>query len=156
MWEYFQYLKSFGAPAAKADTMVSLLNFAVHILGFPCLSGALSNRRLVGICELMLAGKRLLKQALALTVHQVTALHALLESVNRRIIGRALVAYILMLFGRCRNSDLLATHSLTPDFSVDCGYVITTTCNQESGGITSLKTRLLPIVVPVRGLDGSI
>ena len=157
VWEYFQYLKFSGAPATKADTMMSSLRFAFHILGFSCLSGALSSRRLVGACELMLAGKRLLKQALVLTVHQVTALHAILEDVNRHIIDRALVAYILFaLYGRCRNSDLLAIHSLTPDFSDDGGYVIITTCNHKSGRMASLKTRLLPIVVPARGVDGSI
>ena len=34
VWEYFQYLKSSGAPATKADTMMSSLRFAFHILGF--------------------------------------------------------------------------------------------------------------------------
>lgn len=92
-----------------------------------------------------------------LTVHQVTALHAILEDANRHITDRALVAYILFaLYGRCRNSDLLAIHSLTPDFSDDGGYVVITTCNHKSGRMASLKTRLLPIVVPARGVDGSI
>jgi hypothetical protein len=67
------------------------------------------------------------------------------------------VAYLLFaLYGRCRNSDLLAIHALTPDFGVDGGYVVITTCNHKSGRMAALKTRLLPIIVPARGLDGSI
>ena len=157
VWEYFQHLKSTGAPATKADTMMSSLRFAFHILGFSCLSGALTSRRLVGACEIMLSGKRLLKQALVLTVQQVIALHVILEDVSRHIVDRALVAYLLFaLYGRCRNSDLLAIHALTPDFGVDGGYVVITTCNHKSGRMAALKTRLLPIIVPARGLDGSI
>lgn len=157
VWEYFQYLKSSGAPATKADTMLSSLRFAFHVLGFSCLSGALSSRRLIGACELMLAGKRLLRQALALSVQQVLILHGILADEGRHIVDRALVAYILFaLYGRCRNSDLLAINALTPDFNEEGGYVIITTCNHKSGRMASLKTRLLPIVLPARGVDGSV
>lgn len=157
VWDYFQHLKNTDAPATKADTMLSSLRFALHILGFSCLAGAVSSRRLVGACELMLSGKRLLKQALVLTVKQVVSLHTILEDVERHIVDRALVAYLLFaLYGRCRNSDLLAIHTLTPDFGVEGGYVIITTCNHKSGRMAALKTRLLPIVVPARGVDGSI
>ena len=157
VWEYFQFLRSSCAPATKADTFMSSLRFAYHILGFACLAGALASRRLVGACEIMLAGKRLLKQALVLTVSQGKALHSILSDGSRHITDRALVAYILFaLYGRCRNSDLLAIHSLTPDFSEDGGYVVITTCNHKSGRMAALKTRLLPIVVPARGVDGSI
>ena len=34
--------------------------------------------------------------------------------------------------------------------------MILTTCNHKSGRLASLKTRLLPIIIPVRGVDGSI
>lgn len=88
---------------------------------------------------------------------QVVSLHTILEDVERHIVDRALVAYLLFaLYGRCRNSDLLAIHTLTPDFGVEGGYVIITTCNHKSGRMAALKTRLLPIVVPARGVDGSI
>ena len=50
----------------------------------------------------------------------------------------------------------MAIHTLTPDFGVEGGYVIITTCNHKSGRMAALKTRLLPIVVPARGVDGSI
>lgn len=157
IWEYFQHLKFSGAPATKADTMMSSLRFAFHVLGFTCLAGALSSRRLVGACEIMLAGKRLLKQALALTVQQVVSLHSIMTDASRHVVDRALVAYILFaLYGRCRNSDLAAIHALTPDFNEEGGYVVISTCNHKSGRMASLKTRLLPIVVPARGVDGSL
>ena len=86
VWDYFQHLKNTDAPATKADTMLSSLRFALHILGFSCLAGAVSSRRLVRACELMLSGKRLLKQALVLTVKQVVSLHTILEDVERHIV----------------------------------------------------------------------
>ena len=70
------------------------------------LGQALVSRRLVGTCEIMLAGKRLLKQALVLTVAQVKGLHAALVSSNLHVMDRAVVAYLLFaLYGRCRNSE---------------------------------------------------
>ena len=70
---------------------------------------------------------------------------------------RAVVAYILFaIYGRCRNSDLLMIHSVEPDFTGDGGFVIIQTCNHKTGRLAMLKTRLMPIVVPARGVDGHV
>ena len=157
VWEYFQHLKSSGAAATRADSTLSSLRFAFYLLGFESLEPTLCSRRLTGICEIMLAGKRLLRQALVLTVTQVLQLHAILEDPNRHLVDRALVAYILFaLYWRCRNSDLLAIHSIDTDFDLSGGYVIVNTCNHKSGRMAALKTRLMPIIIPCRGVDGSV
>ena len=75
VWSYFQHLRSTDAAASKADSCMSAFRFAFFILGFESLEGVTCSRRLVGLAEIMLSGKRLLKQALVLTVHQVKCLH---------------------------------------------------------------------------------
>ena len=120
VWEYFQHLKASGAAATRAESTTSSLRFAFYLLGFESLESSLTSRRLIGICEIMLAGKRLLRQALTLTVPQVLHLHAILEDASRHIVDRALVAYLLFaLYGRCRNSDLLSIHTIETDFNAD-------------------------------------
>ena len=157
VWSYFQHLRSSDAAASKADSCLSAFRFAFDILGFESLEGVTNSRRLVGLSEIMLSGKRLLRQALVLTVHQVKCLHMILRDKRRHATDRALVGYVLFcLYGRCRNSDLQAIHRIELDFSDAGGFVVITTCNHKSGRMAALKTKLLPIVVPARGVDGSI
>ena len=126
-------------------------------LGFESLESVTRSRRLVGLAEIMLSGKRLLKQALVLTVHQMKCLHMALRDRHRHATDRALIGYVLFcLYGRCRNSDLQAIHEIELDFSDAGGFVVITTCNHKSGRMAALKTKLLPIVIPARGVDGSI
>ena len=157
LWDYFRYLKDSGAAASKADSMMSAVRFSVFVLGFDSLKFAVNSRRLIGASELMLTGKRLLRQALVLTSAQIIRLHNILSDCDRHLMDRVLVAHILFaLYGRCRNSDLLSLHTIECDFDSKGGFVILTTCNHKSGRLASLKTRLLPIVIPARGVDGSI
>ena len=70
---------------------------------------------------------------------------------------RSVVAFILFnLYGRCRNSDLMAVHSMTADYDASGGFVTFETCNHKTGRMASLKTRLLPILVPARGIPGDV
>ena len=157
LWDYFRYLKESGAAASKADSMMSAVRFSVFVLGFDSLRLAVTSRRLIGASELMLTGKRLLRQALVLTSAQIIRLHNILSDDDRHLMDRVLVTHLLFaLYGRCRNSDLLALHTIECDFDLKGGCVILTTCNHKSGRMASLKTRLLPIVIPARGVDGSI
>ena len=157
VWEYFQFLKDLNAPATRAESTLSALRFAHFVLGFECLEEAIRSRRLVGIAEIMMTGKRLLRQALTLSVAQINCLHGVLEDVQRHMVDRALAAYILFaLYGRCRNSDLAAIRTLDADFNDEGGFVVITTSCHKSGRLASLKTRLMPIVIPARGVDGKV
>lgn len=159
IWMYLQQLRDAGAPCTKGSSALSAFRFAYHLLGFDGLGPALNSRRLVGICEIMLSQKRLLKQARVLTVAQVKGLHKLLRDTTVHLVDRAVIAYVLFaLYGRCRNSDFLMIHSVESDFDDTGGYVVIQTCNHKTGrlAVASLKSRLLPIVVPARGVDGLI
>ena len=49
-----------------------------------------------------------------------------------------------------------AIHKLELEYNDAGGFVVITTCNHKSGRMASLQTKLLPIVIPARGVDGSI
>ena len=157
IWRYLQHLKDTGAPGTKGSAALSAFRFAHHLLGFDSLGPALNSRRLVGICEIMMSKKRLLKQALVLTVSQVKGLHRALKDPAFHVFDRAVIAYLLFaLYGRCRNSDLLMIRSIEPDFNDSGGFVRIQTCNHKTGRAAMLKARLLPIVIPARGVDGTV
>ena len=130
LWRFFTFLKdtsapATSAPATRADSTLSAMRFAHFVLGFDGLATAVSSRRLVGISEIMLSGKRLLKQAAVLTVAQVLGLHSTLKNRNLHVMDRAVVGYILFsLYGRCRNSDFQSIHSIETDFGPNGGFVI--------------------------------
>ena len=156
-WAYFQHLRDTNAPATKADSTMSAFRFALRILGFETLAELVNSRRLTGLSELMMANKRLLRQALVLTVSQVLGLHALLRNDGLHIMDRAIVAYVLVaLYGRCRHSDLQFLHSLDCDYNHEGGFIILQTCHHKTGRMAALKSRLMPIVIPARGIDGSV
>ena len=88
---------------------------------------------------------------------QVKGLHVALRNGALHLMDRTMVAYILFaLYGRCRHSDLAMIKSFEADFSDDGGYVVIHTCTYKTGRLASLKTRLMPIVLPARGVDGCI
>ena len=157
IWRYLQHLKDSAAPGTKGSAALSAFRFAHHLLGFDSLGPALNSRRLVGICEIMMSKKRLLKQALVLTVSQVKGLHKALKDPTFHVFDRAVIAYLLFaLYGRCRNSDLLMIRSIEPDFNAFGGFVTIQTYNHKTGRAAMLKARLLPIVIPARGVDGAV
>lgn len=157
IWRYFQHLRDESAPSTKGSSALSAFRFAFHLLGFHGLGPALSSRRLVGICELMLSKKRLLRQSLVLTVAQVKGLHHALRNTCLHVMDRAVIAYLLFaLYGRCRHSDLAMIHSVEADFTSAGGFVTVQTCTHKTGRLAILKSRLMPIVIPARGVDGLI
>ena len=157
VWKYLQFLRESSAPATKGDSAMSAFRFAYHVLGFESLGPAMTSRRLAGICELMMSGKRMLKQALVLTVAQVKGLHTALKNTALHVYDRTMVAYLLFaLYGRCRNSELALIKSFEADFSDEGGFVVIHTCNHKTGRLATLKTRLMPIIIPARGVDGEV
>ena len=78
VWKYLCHLKESQAPATRGATMMSALRFARFVLGFDSLETVISSRRLLGLCDIMLASKRLLRQSMVLTVTQVIGLRSTL------------------------------------------------------------------------------
>ena len=158
VWVYLSHLRESGASPTKGDSLLSSLRFARYVLGFDSLDPAINSRRLVGICELMAAGKRILKQAKVLQVSQVLRLHQLLVDSDVHICDRAICAYMLLaLYGRCRHSDLQMIKSVECDFDEQKGgFVVVHTACHKTGRSAALKSTLLPIIIPARGVDGKV
>ena len=157
VWKKLCHLKEDHAPATRGATMMSALRFARFVLGFECLEAVINSRRLQGICDIMMASKRLLRQSLVLTVTQVLGLHGALRNPNLHCMDKAVVAYLLIaLYGRCRHSDLQFISSLECDYNLEGGYMLIQTCCHKTGRMAALKSRLLPIMIPARGVDGTL
>ena len=157
LWQYFSALMESSADATKGASALSGFRFAYYVLGFDTLRNAVTSRRLIGICDIMLSGKRCIRQALVLTVTQVMALHRALRDHETHYMDKAVLAYLMFaLYGRCRHSDLQNIFSLECDYSEHGGYILIQTCCHKTGRLAALKSKLLPIVIPARGVDGSL
>lgn len=156
VWQYFQHLSATKAAATKQASIMSALRFGFYILGIESLGSALSSRRLVGSAELTASDKRLLRQALPLTVRQLKVIHGMLSCDALHVMDRALAAYLLLAcYGRCRHSDLQCVSKVTCDFVDDGGFILIETSVHKCSRSAVQKARLLPILVPTRGVDGS-
>ena len=158
VWRYLRHLRETGAAPTKGESVMSAVRFARYILGFESLDSAVNSRRLIGICELMAAGKRILRQARVLHVSQVLQLHRLRCDQNMHLCDRAICAYILLaLYGRCRRSDLQMIKSVECDFTEHGGgFVVLQTACHKTGRSSALKSKLLPVIIPARGVDGTV
>ena len=152
VWAYFQYLR---APATRAAACLSAFRFASHVLGFESLEEVIASRRILGLSEKLYSGKRLLRQALPLTVSQMQRLHGILQDENRNVIDRCAAAYFLIAtYGRCGHSDLVNIHSIVPDHDIRGGFLEVKTSPHKTGRGAEKQTQLLPILIPAIGVTG--
>lgn len=155
VWSYFQYLQSVSAPATRAAACLSAFRFARHVLGFDSLEEVIASRRILGLSEKLYSGKRLLRQALPLTVRQMQKLHEIVLEERRNVIDRCAAAYFLIAtYGRCRHSDLVDIHSIVPDHDSNGGFLEVKTSHHKTGRGAEKQTQLLPILVPAIGITG--
>ena len=156
VWRYFQDLKELGAPATRASSCMSAFRFALHVLGFESLSEVTKSRRVVGLSDQLHANKRVLKQALPLTVLQVRKLHETASDSNAILVDRGAAIYFLIaLYGRCRHSDLTKVHSVIPDFGEEGGFLEIKSAHHKTGKSAERRTQLMPILIPARGVNGT-
>ncbi|CAE6970568.1 unnamed protein product [Symbiodinium sp. CCMP2592] len=156
VWNFVQFLKETSAPASKAASVLSAFRFAHFVLGFR-LSGIVDSRRIAGATEQQLVNVRKLRQAKDLTVSQVLELHARLESGALHCFDRVLLASLLIrLYARARPSDFLFVESVEVDCPPGADYpLLVFEVSQHKGARkVQLKTKLLPILVPMIGVHG--
>ena len=155
-WTYLIHLRESSAAPTRATSFLSACAYALHVFGFLGLEAICSSRRLKGLAELMHSAKAPLKQALVLTVGQVMFLHDKLAEQSCNHVDRAIVAYLLIaLYGRCRHSDLQNVEDVILDFGPEGGFMEITTKTHKTARTVAQKTRLLPIVIPAVGINGS-
>ena len=156
VWSYFDSLATGGAAATTACSLLSALRYAKFIMGYGNFDEILSSKRLKGSADLMFVEKESLKQAKVLTVQQVNQLHKILVNDAAADYDRAAAGYLLLaLYGRCRHSDLQNVSEIIHDYSDDGGYLEVRTKSHKTARNALKRTMLLPIILPVLGVDGS-
>ena len=129
LWSYVLSLSQTGAAATKASAAVQAVRFAHFVLGADGALEAATSRRIVGNAELQLSRKAPTKQARPLTIGEVCVLHSIADDATRPALDRVCASnLLLMLYGRCRNSDVAHIEEVLHDQS-------------EAGGFIELRTR---------------
>ena len=155
VWDYLNDLQSKQAAPSTGASLLSAFRYSKYVFGFSTLDNILSSNRIKGLTDIMFVNKRYLKQAKVLTVAQVCELHRLVKSEGLCDVDRAAVGYLLVaLYGRCRHSDLACVEDIIHDLDDSGGYLEIRTSIHKTSRSVQKRTRLLPIVIPVIGVNG--
>ena len=155
VWDYLNDLQGKQAAPSTGASLLSAFRYSKYVFGFSTLDNILSSNRIKGLTDIMFVNKRYLKQAKVLTVAQVCELHRLVKSEGLCDVDRAAVGYLLVaLYGRCRHSDLACVEDIIHDLDDSGGYLEIRTSVHKTSRSVQKRTRLLPIVIPVIGVNG--
>ena len=147
-WQYVSFLKLSGASASKATSFVQACRFCHFVLG---VEGACrwcqADRRVCGLADIQLSGKREAKQARPLSVKEVQGLQRVASCGTRHLVDRVVASHLLLMaYCRCRHSDTLAVEDVLHDHSERAGYVQLRTKYHKGSKSAAKKSLLLPIV----------
>ena len=153
LWQYLRSMADDGSAATKASSMVQAVRFAWFILQLDGANECIASRQILGQAEIQLAGKRATWQARSLTVQEVLTIHKTTADSDQNLVTRVMrVHLLLMLYCRCRNSDVAHVQSLMHDAVGDnkqssCdGFIQFSTRHHKSSRSPESKSLLLPIV----------
>ena len=154
VWTYVKWLQKTEAPATKAGSLVEALRFSWYLLGVHGADLAESSLRIKGVSSQMRSMKRPWRPAGLLTVSEVKMPHKMLADTSLPLGDRALAGHALhLLYSRSRWSDLLLVSGIYMDPQ---GHFLEVATKAHKGARSAeMKTRLLPIVAPAFGVDGS-
>ena len=146
-WQYVSHLKESNASASKASSFVQACRFCHYVLGVEGALQVVSSRRVCGLADIQLSGKREAKQARPLTVKEAQDLHRVASCSTRHLVDRIVASHLLlMMYCRCRHSDTLAVEDVLHDHSEGAGYVQLRTKFHKGSKSAAKKSLLLPIV----------
>ena len=146
-WQYVSHLKESSASASKASSFVQACRFCHYVLGVEGALQVVSSRRVCGLADIQLSGKREAKQARPLTVKEAQDLHRVASCSTRHLVDRIVASHLLlMMYCRRRHSDTLAVEDVLHDHSEGAGYVQLRTKFHKGSKSAAKKSLLLPIV----------
>ena len=154
LWRFVQHLQAEGKTSQAGDVL-SALRWAHHVLDSAGAADIIS-RRCIGSSEQMQATKTFLMQADPLMVSECQALHIFSKDCDAQVMGRALAFFCLVcIYARCRVSDLDSVHDATWDVGEDgSGYLVLRIGWHKTSNLSQKKRVLLPLIVPLLGVDG--
>ena len=152
LWQYLRSMADDGSAATKASSIVPV-RFAWFVLQLDGANECIASRRILGQAEIPLAGKRATRQARPLTVQEVLTIHKTAADSDQNLVTRVMCVHLLlMLYCRCRNSDVAHAQSVMHDAVGDnkqssCdGFIQLSTRHHKSSRSAESKSLLLPIV----------
>ena len=148
-WSYVRSLAKDGAAATKGNSFLEAARFCHFVLGITGADNVVASLRVKGLSAQLWVTKRPWQPASVLTVDEVLKLHSYLMDETNNAVDRLFVGHLLLLlYSRSRWSDLANVTECYLD--EEQAYVEIRTKVH-----TDLKSRLLPIVAPAKGIDGS-
>ena len=152
---YLFSLKRSGEFTSRGASFRESLRFAHFTLGLDGAISACDSPRVKGASDMMLSGGKEWAPADPLLTSEVLRFHSALEDDNLPLLDRIAAGHVLvMVYGRCRASDPCHIHHVKCDFDSSSGFLEFCTRFHKSSRKASLKTKLLPIVIPVVGISG--
>ena len=156
VWSYILSQAGNSNAATRSQGLLQALRFAHYVIGMHGALDCANSRRLIGQAQIQLSRKPVTKQARALTVGEVRMLHGIAEDETHSNVDRCIASNLLMmLYGRCRVSDVSFIHEILHDSEGTSGFVEISTRYHKSARSAQQKSLLLPIVIANAGL-GSV
>eukprot|EP00435_Cladocopium_sp_Y103_P070349 s60_g35.t1 len=153
-WKYVCWLKETKSAPTKASSFLEALRFSWYLLGVEGSGDAEQSLRIKGLASQLKASKKPWRPADLLKLEEVLQLHTVLLNESARLGERLFAGHLLhMLYGRARWSDLVCVTDVFLD--ADAQYFEVSTRWHKGGRSAEIKSRLLPIVAPARGVDQS-
>ena len=151
---YLFYLRRSGSFISRGASFRESLRFAHYTLGLDGAISACDSPRIKGAADAMLCRNGTWSPADPLFVSEVMTFHNILEDRSKPVLDRIAAGNVLtMIYGRCRASDLALIKSVKLDYGPDSGYLELGTQHHKSSRKATLKRKLLPIVIPVVGIN---
>ena len=152
---YLFHLRRSGEYISRGASFREALRFCHYFLGLDGAIDACESPRVRGVADMMLTGGKAWTPADPFSVSEVLHFHQLLESEDKHVLDRLAAGNVLvMIYGRCRASDLAYIKTVKLDFDEGSGYLEFGTQHHKTSRKASLKMKLLPIVLPVIGITG--
>ena len=151
---YLFHLRRSGSFISRGASFREALRFAHYMLGLEGAIEACDSPRIKGASDAMLCKGSPWSPADPLLVSEVLLFHEILDSCDKPILDRIAAANVLtMVYGRCRASDLAFIKQAQLDYGPETGYLELSTQHHKTSRKASLKRKLLPIVIPVVGIN---
>ena len=93
-WQYVSFLRSSGASASKATSFVQACRFCQYVLGVEGSLQVVPSRRVCGLADIQLSGKRKAKQARPLSVKEMQDLHRVASCGARHLVDRVVASHL--------------------------------------------------------------
>ena len=143
-----------GSFISRGASFREALRFAHYTLGLDGALEACDSPRIKGASDVMLCQSGTWHPADPLYVSEVLHFHNILEGHDRPLLDRIAAGNVLvMIYGRCRASDLAYIKRVQLDYGQESGYLELGTQHHKSSRKATLKRKLLPIVIPVMGIN---